>query len=313
MLAERPRVVQGVQSPTGGVVPSVVFGLSVSNREFTSWESDGSNIQGEYEIEVSNGGPVPSPVALTGVTVDSNEEELNLIDNQNPDTEVKNASPGGSVTFTVSFDVDAGSGSSTAREGCDGEISCQTEEVVAARILGATYTSDGDVNVSSTDCSIGGVTPDPVPDPDPQPEPEPEPPGDGDGGDDGDDGGRGGAPACGEGEGEIEGPTIVVVDEDNEWNFTGNVDACNDQEHRLIWDMSVDNEDGKEYGGRFGRASVTHAYEFQGPKTIEFRIESQATDEVLYSTQLDITVEDPTTGGLRAGQLPSMSQAASQE
>lgn len=339
-IADRPRVFQGIRSPTGGVVPSVVFGLTISRREFSEWRSGGSTIEGTYQIEVTNNGPIPSPVLPTSVTVNSNEDELTIISKDSLDKEAKTASPGDSVVFDISFSVDASSASTTVRNGCGGTISCNTEEVVAARLLGATYTSDGDVNVSSPNCNISGggpveqpggppaqppeeppeeEPPEEDPEPIPAPIPAPKPPDDGGGGDDGDDGddddggdggGGGGRPACGEGEGEIDGPTIVLVDETNEWEFTGNVEACNDREHRLIWDMKTADQEEKDYGGRFGIASVKHAYEFAGPKTMEFRIESQATDEVLYSTKLDVTVEDPTTGGLGATRTPSMSDAA---
>jgi len=197
MLAQRPRVVHGVQSPTGGVVPSVVFGLSVSNREFTSWESDGSTIQGEYEVEVMNNGFIPSPAVISAVTVESNEEDLTIIDETSPDVESKVIAPNDSVRFTIPFGVNAGSGSITARRGCNGDVSCETSETVAVRILASTYSSDGSINVTSTNCNIGGVEqpveepigqpitgpeipgeeeePEPEPGPQPQPEPGPEP------------------------------------------------------------------------------------------------------------------------------------------
>jgi hypothetical protein len=63
--------------------------------------------------------------------------------------------------------------------------------------------------------------------------------------------------------------------------------------------MSVQsNRDEVEQGGPFTTGTVVHTYDFPGPKTIEFRVESQFTDEVLESARYDITVED---SGLGAG------------
>lgn len=107
---------------------------------------------------------------------------------------------------------------------------------------------------------------------------------------------------------DIEGPTNVVVDETNTWTYAPDQDY-DPSEYNITWDMNADtNYDGQVYEGSF---EVDHAYDFQGPKTIQLTVVQPGflADDTVVDESYNVDVLDPSTGGLQAS-LPSMDEAA---
>jgi hypothetical protein len=127
-----------------------------------------------------------------------------------------------------------------------------------------------------------------------------------DDGRDDDRGGGGGGEDQPDTSGEITGPELVVVDESNEWEWTGQQN-WDSRIYTLHWSMSEGG--GFDYEGMYTRPAVTHTYDFQGPKTIRFEVQRQDDDSVVVSDEYSIEVINPATGGLTSG-VPSMDEAA---
>ena len=107
-------------------------------------------------------------------------------------------------------------------------------------------------------------------------------------------------------DGTIEGPTVVTVDSDNTWEYV-NEDIDDPSNYDISWQMNNDSSDPARYNGM----EVSHAYEFQGPKTIQVDVNERGVFGS-FSAQLEyeVDVQDPTTGGLSGVNIPSMDEAA---
>jgi len=105
---------------------------------------------------------------------------------------------------------------------------------------------------------------------------------------------------------DIQGPTTVILTDENEWTWEGPTNWTG-QTATTTWNMG----DGTEYEDRQARqTSVSHTYYENGSMTIEFVAEEQGgRGGVIQSDTLDVLVINPPSNRPRT-EIPSMDEAA---